>query len=87
MSKKNNVNPDHYKLDGRDRKNEDILHAQNKQTYSESKASGGNANFIPGNEPTDKHDDPDDVESPSSQLGQRGGVEQADEASRSRGTD
>jgi hypothetical protein len=31
MSKKNNVNPDHYKTAGRDRPGEDVVHERNRQ--------------------------------------------------------
>jgi hypothetical protein len=39
MSKKNNVNADHYKLAGRDRPGDDILHVQNKQKVRQAKAA------------------------------------------------
>ena len=50
MSKKSNVNPEHYKLAGRDRPGEDILHKQNKQKFRQAKAaaSEGTPNVIPG---------------------------------------
>ncbi len=37
MSQKNNVNPDHYKVAGRDRPNE-IVSPRTKQAYSEDRA-------------------------------------------------
>ena len=50
MSKKNNVNPDHYKTAGRERQGEDIIHDVYKRRYTQSKShAGGHArNFIPG---------------------------------------
>jgi hypothetical protein len=39
MSKKNNVNADHYKVAGRDRPGDDLLHAQNKQKVTHAKAA------------------------------------------------
>jgi hypothetical protein len=35
MSSKNNVNPDHYKLAGRDRPNENVLHEQEKRSLAQ----------------------------------------------------
>lgn len=40
MSKKNNVNPDHYKVAGRDRQGEDILQEVNKQQYAQAQVKG-----------------------------------------------
>jgi hypothetical protein len=50
MSKKNNVNPDHYKTAGRERPGEDIVHDAYKRWYAQSRsAAGAHArNFIPG---------------------------------------
>jgi hypothetical protein len=50
MSKKNNVNPDHYKTAGRERPGEDIVHDAYKRWYTQSRtAAGANASkFIPG---------------------------------------
>lgn len=50
MSNKNNVNPDHYKLAGRERQGEDILHDVYKRRYTQSKSQAGAhaRNFIPG---------------------------------------
>ncbi len=36
MSEKNNVNPDHYKVAGRDRQGEDILQEVHKQQYAQA---------------------------------------------------
>ena len=36
MSKKNNVNPDHYKTRGRERQGEDILQEVHKQQYAQA---------------------------------------------------
>lgn len=38
MSEKNNVNPDHYKVAGRDRQGEDILQEVHKQQYTQAQA-------------------------------------------------
>ena len=55
MSRKNNVNPDHYKVAGRDRPNEDIKPEHTgRDIESENKRPGpGTAarNFIPGGAP------------------------------------
>lgn len=50
MSKKNNVNPDHYKIAGRERQGEDIAHDVYKRWYTQSKSVAGAraGNFIPG---------------------------------------
>jgi hypothetical protein len=50
MSKKNNVNPDHYKTAGRERQGEDIVHDVYKRRYTQSRSvAGAHAwNFIPG---------------------------------------
>jgi hypothetical protein len=38
MSGKNNVNPDHYKVAGRDRQGEDIVHDKQKQSMAQERA-------------------------------------------------
>jgi len=50
MSKKNNVNPDHYKTAGRERPGEDIVHDVYKRQYTQSRSVAGEhaRNFIPG---------------------------------------
>jgi len=50
MSKKNNVNPDHYKIAGRERQGEDIIHGVYKHWYTQSKsqANARARKFIPG---------------------------------------
>jgi hypothetical protein len=50
MSKKNNVNPDHYKTAGRERHGEDIVHDVYKRRYTQSRSIAGAyaRNFIPG---------------------------------------
>jgi hypothetical protein len=40
---KNNVNPDHYKVAGRERPGEDIPQAEQKETLAKSRARGQNA--------------------------------------------
>jgi hypothetical protein len=56
MSKKNNVNPDHYKTAGRERQGEDIVHDVYKRRYMQSRSiAGAHArNFISGSR-TDEH--------------------------------
>jgi hypothetical protein len=39
MSKKNNVNPDHYKTAGRERQGEDIVHDVYKRWYRQSRSA------------------------------------------------
>ena len=55
MSRKNNVNPDHYKTAGRDRPNEDLKpeHTGHDVESENKRASRGKAapNFIPGAAP------------------------------------
>jgi hypothetical protein len=41
MSKKNNVNPDHYKTAGRERPGEDIVHDVYKRWYTQSRSAAG----------------------------------------------
>ena len=50
MSKKNNVNPDHYKTAGRERPGEDIVHDAYKRWYAQARSAAGEhaRNFIPG---------------------------------------
>ncbi len=54
MGKKNNVNPDHYKEEGRERPGQDINQEINKQKFAQSEneerigQAGGNSKFIPG---------------------------------------
>jgi hypothetical protein len=50
MSKKNNVNPDHYKTAGRERQGEDVVHDVYKRWYKQSRSVAGanDGNFIPG---------------------------------------
>jgi hypothetical protein len=50
MSKKNNVNPDHYKTAGRERPGEDIVHYAYKRWYTQSRtaADAHASKFIPG---------------------------------------
>jgi hypothetical protein len=40
MSKKNNVNPNHYKVRGRDRQGEDILQEVHQQEYAQAQVKG-----------------------------------------------
>ena len=54
MSSKNNVNPSHYKEEGRERPGQDINQEINKQKYTQSQTgqpmrnSQGGSEFIPG---------------------------------------
>ena len=50
MSKKNNINPDHYKTAGRERPGEDIIHEVYKRRYAISKSQAGvrEGTFITG---------------------------------------
>jgi hypothetical protein len=50
MSKKNNVNPDHYKTAGRERQGEDIVHGLYKRQFTQSKSQAGERHpkYIPG---------------------------------------
>jgi hypothetical protein len=41
MSKKINVNPDHYKTKGRERQGEDVVVAREKQALARALATGG----------------------------------------------
>ena len=88
MSNKNNVNPDHYKVAGRDRQGEDILHEQNKQQYSQAKAGSGTGapNLIPGAAPAGTSANPAETDE-NYEDSEEQGVEQADEASKSTGID
>lgn len=54
MGKKNNVNPDHYKEEGRERPGQDINQQINKQKYAQAQAElrmqnkQGGSVFVPG---------------------------------------
>jgi len=54
MGKKNNVNPDHYKEEGRERPGQDINQEINKQKYTQAQTeqriqnNEGGSEFIPG---------------------------------------
>ncbi len=54
MGKKNNVNPDHYKEEGRERPGQDINQEINKQKFTQSQTeqrlqnNEGGSEFIPG---------------------------------------
>ena len=50
MSRKNNVNPDHYKTAGRDRPNEVVLPEIEKKELT-TKGTPARKNFIPGAAP------------------------------------
>ncbi len=70
MGTKNNVNPDHYKEEGRERPGQDINHEINKQKFTQAQTeqriqnNQGGSKFIPGggsapaiNETLDEGDD------------------------------
>ncbi len=54
MGKKNNVNPNHYKEEGRERPGQDIVQEIHKQKYTQAQTeqriqnSEGGSEFIPG---------------------------------------
>ena len=78
MSKKNNVNPDHYKTAGRERQGEDIVHDAYKRWYTQSRsAAGAHArNFIPGaldEEHTSESQIAAEAERPSVEARRKGG--------------
>jgi hypothetical protein len=89
MSHKNNVNPDHYKLAGRDRPNETVVAEEEKQKYSQAQAGSDQErqNFIPGAAPGNKSNDASRKAEGSEPADQEGGIEQADEASKSSSID
>ncbi len=57
MGTKNNVNPNHYKEEGRERPGQDINQEINKQKYTQAKGqerlqnADGGSEFIPGTAP------------------------------------
>lgn len=91
MSGKNNVNPGQYKLGGRDRVNETVLSEQEKQKYSQAKAGAQHEspNLIPGasTEPSNNQSDQPETQASDSNPHKSAGIDQADEASRSKGID
>lgn len=63
MSEKNNVNPDHYKIEGRDRQGENILQEAHKQQYAQAQAKGNpKESFFPTsqNKESESEDDESD---------------------------
>ena len=72
MSKKNNVNPDHYKTAGRERQGEDIVHKVYKRQFTQSKSHSGErqSNFIPG---TRRAGESSKEESTPDETGRKGG--------------
>jgi hypothetical protein len=85
MSSKNNVNPDHYKVAGRDRPNETVLGEQAKHRYAQGgdKPGPDDPNFLPGSKPENKVISPDQ----NPPEGGSAGVEQANEAGKSSSID
>ena len=88
MSHKNNVNPDHYKLAGRDRPNETVLSEEEKQKYAQAKAGASQEkqNFIPGAAPVHESNEAGQA-AQSANRAEESGIEQADEASKPSDTD
>ena len=60
MSRKNNVNPDHYKVAGRDRPNEVIPPEHTKRDPETINKRGAKPNFIPGAPPVGESAEKDD---------------------------
>lgn len=60
MSGKSNVNPNHYKVAGRERQGEDVVHEREKQEAALEAAARrrGPANFIPGAAPAGQAEAP-----------------------------
>jgi hypothetical protein len=64
MGTKNNVNPDHYKEDGREKPGQDIAHERNKQNFARAEAekrkrnAEGGSEFIPPDQSQDDADKP-----------------------------
>lgn len=48
MSKHINVNPDHYKVAGRERQGEEVVHQATPVIETRGRKKPGDANFIPG---------------------------------------
>jgi len=54
MGKKNNVNPNHYKTEGRERPGQDVVQEIHKQKYTQAEKPVSGSEFVPGkNEETD----------------------------------
>lgn len=76
MSSKNNVNPDHYKVAGRDRQGEDIVQSVQKQQFAESEArrkrsQGDASNSGPSNPSAGRGNaDAEDNETSSDEAGE-----------------
>ncbi len=51
MGKKNNVNPNHYKTEGRELPGQDVVHEIHKQKFAQAQANEGGSKFIPGSAP------------------------------------
>jgi hypothetical protein len=49
MSKRINVNPDHYKVAGRERQGEDVVHRDERQTFKAGQPAG--ARWPPSRKP------------------------------------
>lgn len=47
-SSKNNVNPNHYKEEGRERPGQDVVQEIYKQKYTQSQTNQGGSKYIPG---------------------------------------
>ncbi len=84
MGKKNNVNPDHYKEEGRERPGQDINQEINKQKFTQSQTeqrlqnNEGGSKFIPGG-----GDSPAINETPVKEMDKKDSGQAADSANSS----
>lgn len=51
MGTKNNVNPNHYKTEGRERPGQDVNQEIHKQKYTQSQQNEFGSEYIPGKNP------------------------------------
>jgi hypothetical protein len=58
MSKRINVNPDHYKTAGRERPGDQLVQEQYKQQFGQARAGRGKAKTRPGSRPRGKKAEP-----------------------------
>ncbi len=69
MRKKNNVNPDHYKEEGRERPGQDVVQEIHKQKFTQSQPEKeGGSKFIPGSAPVLNESPAKDVENDAGQA-------------------
>lgn len=73
MSKKNNVNPDHYKTRGRERQGEDILQEVHKQEYAQAQAKIDNkAPYFPNSQPNSQQPENDSEDGEINKAAEQG---------------